>query len=144
MYLLDTNVVSGLRRRDRADRSLLSWADHQSPFLMFLSAIVIEELERGIHLLTRRDPRQSHVFRLWMDQFVLTHYDGRILPVDTPVAQLAGSLHVPRSMPYSDAFLAATALHHNLIMVTRNVRDFAGTGVRVLNPFEASPRSILP
>lgn len=138
MYLLDTNVVSELRkvRAGRADKKVAAWADSVSATSLFLSVISIHELEIGALLIQRRDATQGAVLRTWLDDHVLPAFSGRILPVDTVVAQRSAKLHIPDPRPDRDAFIAATALVHGMTVVTRNVGDFTPTGVEVLNPWE--------
>ena len=138
MYLLDTNVVSELRKVNagKADRGVKAWSGTVDAASMFLSAITVLELELGALLMERRDRKQGAVLRSWLDGQILTSFASRILVVDTPVAQNAAALQVPNPRPYRDALIAATALVHRLTVVTRNVRDFKSTGVSLLNPWE--------
>ena len=135
MYLLDTNVVSELRkaRTGKADARVAAWAQATPASAMFLSAISVLELELGILLVERRDGAQAALLRAWLDHHVLPAFDGRILPVDTAVARHCAKLHVPDPRAERDALIAATALVHGLTVVTRNVGDFAATNVGVLN-----------
>jgi hypothetical protein len=135
MFLLDTNILSELRRRDRTDANVAAWADSVPATQMFLSAITILEIEAGALLIARRDQAQGTVLRNWIDHRVLPAFDGRILSVDTQVALRCASLHIPDPRPQRDALIAATALVHRLTIVTRNVKDFMPTGVAVLNPW---------
>ena len=135
MFLLDTNVVSELRRRERADPKVAAWADAVHPTELFLSAITILELETGVLLLARRDAAAGSVLRGWLDRKVLPAFEGRILAVDTAVAQRCAKLHVPNPRAERDALIAATALVHRLTLVTRNVVDFEPMGVETLNPW---------
>jgi predicted nucleic acid-binding protein len=135
MYLLDTNVLSELRRRDRTDHKVAAWADRVHASELFLSAITILEVEVGALRLLRRDPAQGAMLRRWIDGNVLPAFDGRILPVDTAVAQRCASLHVPAPRAERDALIAATALVHRLKVVTRNVEDFDPMGVATFNPW---------
>ena len=135
MFLLDTNVVSELRRPHRTHRKVAEWADGVSPSDLFLSSISILELETGALLLTRRDG-QGALIRQWIEERVLTAFAERILAVDTAVARQCALLHVPDPRPYRDSLIAATALVHRLIVVTRNRADFEPMGVGVLNPWE--------
>jgi predicted nucleic acid-binding protein len=139
-YLLDTNVVSELRksRNGKADAQVVAWADGVDAATLFLSAITILELEQGILRLARRDPAQASGLRAWLQTAILPAFGDRILPVDVSVAQRCASLHVPDPRAERDALLAATALTHGMTMVTRDVADFASTGVTVLNPWEFS------
>lgn len=139
MFVLDTNVVSELRkiRLGRADRCVAQWADSVDSVDLYLSAITVQELEIGVLLAERRDPPQGAVFRAWLDSHVLPAFAGRILPVDTAVAQRSAKLHVPDPRPVRDCLIAATALVHGMTVVTRNVADFESSGVLLLNPWEA-------
>jgi predicted nucleic acid-binding protein len=139
MYLLDTNVVSELRKAKagNANRSVRAWANGVSASTLFLSAISILELEIGILLIERRDRSQGAILRSWMEDHVLPTFYGRILPVDTPVAQRCAALHVPSPCSDRDALIAATAMVHGMAVVTRNVSDFEPMGVAVVNPWRA-------
>ena len=137
MYLLDTNVVSELRKTNgsRVDRRVVAWVKAIPATSMFLSVISLLELERGTLLMERRDASQGAMLRLWLENQVSPSFGGRILPVDIPVALKCATLHVPDPRSYRDALIAATALVHGMTVVTRNVRDFQPTGVTVLNPW---------
>ena len=137
MFLLDTNVVSELRkiRLGKANRHVAKWADSVDAADLFLSAITIQELEMGVLLAERRDPSQGAIFRAWLNSHVLPAFTGRVLPVDIAVAQRSARLHVPDPRPVRDALIAATALVHGMTVVTRNVADFEPTGVVILNPW---------
>jgi len=140
MYLLDTNVVSELRkvRLGRADPQVARWAQEVAVAQLYISVITVHELEIGVLLLQRRDAAQGAVLRSWMDDYVLPAFAGRILPVDTAVVQRSAQLHVPDPQPFRDGLIAATALVHGMTVVTRNVADFARTEVALLNPWDAS------
>ncbi|HUB16485.1 MAG TPA: type II toxin-antitoxin system VapC family toxin [Acetobacteraceae bacterium] len=142
MFLLDTNVVSELRkvRSGKADRNVAQWAIAADAGRLFLSAIVVQELETGALLLERRDARQGALVRRWLEDHVMRAFDGRILPVDTAVARRCGALHVPDPQPARDALIAATALVHGMTVVTRNVADFVPMGVAIFNPWIAAAR----
>jgi predicted nucleic acid-binding protein len=137
MFLLDTNVVSELRKAKagKADKNVVSWAQRVPAVTLFLSSITIQELEIGTLLAERRDPSQGAILRAWLEDHVLPGFADRILPVDTAVARRSAALHVPDPRPIRDAFIAATALVHQLTVVTRNVADFAPTGAKVLDPW---------
>jgi len=139
MFLLDTNVVSELRkiRLGRADNNVVQWADSVDVVDLYLSAITVQELEMGVLLVERRDPPQGAVFRSWLESHVLPAFAGRILPVDTAVAQRCAVLHVPDPRPAMDSLIAATALVHGMTLVTRNVADFQLSGVTIINPWDA-------
>jgi len=135
-WLLDTVTVSGLRRA-RTDPQLFNWAIAHDPATTALSVITIFELRRGALLKSRTDPRQGERLRAWLDDDVLPTYRGQLLPVDLAVAERAAALHVPDPRPRYDSLIAATALVHDLTVVTRDVEDFEPMGVRVLNPWQA-------
>ena len=140
MYVLDTNVVSELRkiRLGKADAQFAIWADSIEAMDLYLSVITIQELEIGVLLAERRDPSQGAVFRLWLNGHVIPAFNGRILDVDTAVAQRSAKLHIPDPHPVRDGLIAATALVHGMTVVTRNVADFEPTGVKTLNPWQGS------
>ena len=138
MYLLDTNVVSELRKATtrKAEPKVIAWANRVSTATLFLSAVTVLELEIGILLVERRDSAQGSALRSWLDTRVLPAFTDRILPVDTAVARRCAGLHVPDRRSDRDALIAATALVHRLTIVTRNVEDFAPTGAKLLNPWD--------
>jgi predicted nucleic acid-binding protein len=140
MYLLDSNVVSELRKisKGKGDRAVTDWERSVRASTLFVSAITILELEVGVLLMERRDPIQGSMLREWLDTHVIPSFSGRILPVDFEIVRHCAALHVPDPQPEMDALIAATALVHGLTLVTRNVSDFAATGVRVVNPWEPS------
>ncbi|MDY7577548.1 type II toxin-antitoxin system VapC family toxin [Herbaspirillum sp. RTI4] len=139
MFLLDTNVVSELRkiRIGKADPHVAEWADSVNAADLYVSVITIQELEIGVLLLERRDAVQGAIFRSWLNTHVLPTFCNRILPVDTAVAQRSAQLHVPDPRPVRDGLIAATALVHGMTVVTRNVADFAPGGVATFNPWLA-------
>jgi predicted nucleic acid-binding protein len=136
MFLLDTNVVSELRRPHRTNAKVAAWADSVPPSDMFLSTITLLELETGALLLGRRGGGQGRLIQQWIEDRVLVAFAERILAVDTAVARRCAYLHVPAPKPYRDSLIAATALVHHLIAVTRNRADFEPMAVTVLNPWE--------
>lgn len=135
-FLLDTNVVSELRRPHRSHPKVAAWADSVSAADLFLSSITILELETGALLLRRRDDKQGAVIQQWIEERVLPAFHERVLAVDTAVARQCALLHVPDPKPYRNSLIAATALVHKLIVVTRNRADFAPMAVTVLNPWD--------
>ncbi|ESX22359.1 type II toxin-antitoxin system VapC family toxin [Mesorhizobium sp. LSJC264A00] len=135
MFILDTNVVSNLRRRDKADRNVLAWSETHDIASFFMSVISILELEIGTLLLSRKDTRQATMYREWLDQTLIPQFDDRILSIDTAVVVRCANLHVPDPKPERHALIAATALVKNLTVVTRNTKDFEGTGVKLFNPW---------
>jgi predicted nucleic acid-binding protein len=137
MFLLDTNVISELRRPDKANRNVIAWASAIPAASFFLSAISILEIELGALLIARKDAAQGAVLRTWIDDQILPRFEGRILAVDTVVAQRCAHLHVPDPRGERDALIAATAMVHGLTVVTRNVADFEPIGVTLLNPWQS-------
>ncbi len=135
MYIFDTNVVSELRRPEKANRKVLAWAVGVPNSSVFLSVITIMEVEFGALSIARRDSAQGRTLRAWIDDNILPRFAGRILPVDTEVARRCAGLHIPDPRAERDALIAATALTHRMTVVTRNVSDFAGMNVRTLNPW---------
>lgn len=136
-FLIDTNVVSELRRSKRMDANVRRWTTGCAPEAMHVLAMTIFELELGAGIMSHRDAVQGKRLRDWIETKVVPLFAGRILPIGEAVARRAASLHVPNPRPDRDAFIAATALVHGLTVVTRNVRDFAALGVPLLNPWEA-------
>ncbi|MDR3516557.1 MAG: type II toxin-antitoxin system VapC family toxin [Azospirillaceae bacterium] len=136
MYLLDTNVVSVLRRPDTAPAPVVSWAAGIEVAEMYLSAMTLYELELGVQRIERRDQVQGEMLRTWLTRSVRTQFRDRILPIDDTVAARCASLQVPDPRPERDSFIGATALVHRLVLVTRNVKDFASMGVELLNPWD--------
>lgn len=138
MYLLDTNVISELRKAKsgKTDNNVVAWANGVSVARLFISVITIWELETGVLLVERRDPTQGAILRSWLNAHVLPAFSERILSVDTAVAQRCARLHLLDPRPDRDAIIAATALVHGMIVVTRNTDDFKPTGVELLNPWK--------
>jgi toxin FitB len=137
MYILDTNVVSELRKAKKANQNVTKWAQPLPSATLYISVISILELEIGILVIERRDKDQGAILRAWMGRHVLPTFCGRILAIDTAVAQRCATLHVPNPRSDRDALIAATALVHGLTVATRNVADFDGMGVDLLNPWES-------
>lgn len=137
MYLLDTNVVSELRKvsAGRANEGVELWAEGLRHAYLFVSAITLHELEHGVLLKERSDPAQGALLRQWLDISVAHLFDERVLSVDERVARRAAELHVSDPAPFRDSLIAATALVHGLTVVTRNAKDFERFGVRMFNPW---------
>ncbi|MDQ3885466.1 MAG: type II toxin-antitoxin system VapC family toxin [Actinomycetota bacterium] len=135
-YLLDTNVISELRKSGpQADTHVREWVRGKATHRLFLSVITMMELEIGVARAERRDALRGRLLRSWLDDRVLTAFADRILPVDLAVAQRAASLYVPDPRPERDMLIAATAKVHGLHVATRNVKDFMATGVDVVDPW---------
>jgi predicted nucleic acid-binding protein len=141
MFLLDTNVVSELRKAGSglADANVVAWLSAEDASSFYLSAITVMELELGILLKARKDAAQGARLRAWMDSHVMPEFSQRTLSVDSAVALRCARLHVPDPRPERDSLIAATALVHGMTMVTRNVGDFAGMGLTLVNPWERTP-----
>ncbi len=138
--LLDTNVISELRKAgtSRIDPNVERWAKQTTDSDLFLSVITILELEMGILLIERRDQTQGKILRCWFQNNVIPAFNNRILNIDYQTALRCAALHVPDRRSDRDALIAATALEHGMIIVTRNTADFAGTGVKMLNPWNVN------
>jgi len=136
MFLLDTKVISELRRPDKADGNVVAWANAIPATNFFISVISVLEIELGARLIQRKDAAQGAILRKWIDAQVLVRFEGRILAIDMTVARRCAQLHVPNPRAERDALIAATALVHGLTVVTRNVEDFEPTGVPLLNPWD--------
>lgn len=134
-FLIDTNVLSEMRKQARANANVLRWAAGNRASDLFLSALVIGEVRRGIEAVRPRDPVQAISLDTWLAT-VIASFGPRILPITVEIADAWGRLSVPDRLPEVDGLLAATAMVHNLILVTRNTRDVARTGVKLLNPFD--------
>jgi len=134
-FLLDTNVLSETRKRGRAHPGVMSWLASVPAADLYVSVIAILELDQGRLLVARRDPTQGELLRSWIEERILTAFDGRILPIDLPVVRRCASLQVPDRRPVTDALIAATALIHGLTVVTRNIRDFEPMSVPLLDPW---------
>ncbi|GAA0581879.1 type II toxin-antitoxin system VapC family toxin [Caenispirillum bisanense] len=135
MYLLDTNIVSDLRRPERANDGVLRWVGSTDVDSMYVSALTLMEIHIGVLRAERRDAAAGRVLRQWLDERVVPSFAGRVLAIDGPVALLCARLHVPDARPERDALIAATALVHGFTVVTRNTGDFAATAVPLLNPW---------
>jgi toxin FitB len=142
MYLLDTNVVSEMRKAQRAytgparaDAHVKAWLESVPASSLYLSVVTVLELEMGCLRLERRDLAQARKLREWLDKLVLPTFASRVLSVDVKIALRCAALHVPNPLGERDGLIAATALVHGMTVVTRNTADFASTGVQLLNPW---------
>lgn len=136
-YLLDTNVISELRKPPgRVHAGVAGWANSLPEDSVFISSISVFEIEKGIQLKQRTDPIQAARLRSWFDDQVRVQFASRILPFCEETALVAARMHIPDPKAAADSFIAATAQVHNLIVATRNVSDFANMGVELINPWE--------
>ncbi len=134
-FLIDTNVISEVRKGDRGDPAVAAWWAGVDEDDLWLSALVLGEIRKGVELARRRDPQKAGILEAWLND-VVTGFGDRVLPVDAAVADEWGRMNAIRPVPVIDALLAATAKSNGLTLVTRNGSDVAGLGVDVLNPFE--------
>jgi hypothetical protein len=132
-WLVDTNVLSELRKGERADPGVRAWFEQARDEDLFTSVLVLGEIRRGIESIRRRDVSSALAIEQWLARLTSSFAD-RILPIDARIADRWGALNVPDPVPTVDGLLAATALVHDMVLVTRNVRDVASTGVRLLDP----------
>ena len=137
MFLLDTNVISELRKLGdgKADARVTAWIAEREAVSLYISALTLMELEIGILRIERRDIGQGERLRTWMDRHVVPEFLERTLPVDSAVALRCARLHVPDPHAERDALIAATAMVHGMAVVTRNKADFETTGARVIDPW---------
>lgn len=136
MFLLETDVISTLRRPETAPSGLLAWARTTPVTDLYVSVMSVYELELGVQRIERRDPAQGHVLRRWLSGQVMPRFRDRVLTIDDVIAARCAALQVPDPRSERDSFIAATALVHRCTLVTRNVRDFEPMGVAILNPWE--------
>ncbi|QIW16337.1 twitching motility protein PilT [Pasteurellaceae bacterium RH1A] len=137
MYLLDTNVISEIRRAKfgKCNTGVLAWIKGIQPSQIYTSTVVLMEIERGVLSMERKDVPQGQILRTWFEEQVKTTFKDQTFGLDEQTAHLCAQLHIPYHAPENDAWIAATAKQHNLILVTRNIKDFENFGVKLLNPF---------
>jgi toxin FitB len=134
VFLVDTNVFSELRKRQHGDPNVRAWFSAQPAAMLRTSPIVIAELEHGFLKLSRRDPQQAAPVGKWVNAIV-EQFEGRVVAIDTSAARCFAALHVPDPRPQRDAWIAATALVNDLVVATRNLKDFTPMGAKTLNPW---------
>ena len=133
-FLVDTNVVSEIRKGPRCHESVARWVENTAQSDLFISVITIGEIRRGVERIRRRDSRSADILEAWLFELV-AEYEDRIVPIDLEIATEWGRLNVPDPLPVVDGLLAATARVRNLVVATRNVRDIARAGVDTVNPW---------
>ena len=138
MFLLDTNVVSELRKAsiNKADANVTEWAREQPLGSLFVSSVTILEIEMGILQKERKDPQQAAILRTWLNTHVLKAFSDRVLPFDTSVAIQCAKLHVPNPKSERDAMIGATCKVHGMTLITRNVKDFKHMSLDIINPWQ--------
>ncbi len=139
MYILDTNVISEIRKgkSGKADKNVIKWANNVATSSLYISVITILELEMGILAKEKKDPSQGAVLRSWFNNHVMPTFAERILPIDTAIALRSAKLHLPNPHYDRDALIATTALVHGMVLVTRNTCDFEQAGLEIINPWHA-------
>ena len=137
-YLIDTNIISELHKGDRCDPQVAAWYEGVAEDEIFLSALVPGEIRKGIEKTRPKAPEKAAALELWLEE-IETAFEGRVLGIDTAVAELWGRMSAKRTIPVVDGLLAASAACAGCTLVTRNERDIAGLGTKLLNPFHASP-----
>lgn len=139
MFILDTNVISELRRagQGKADENVVNWAKSVDATSLYISVITVLEIETGILQIERRDPEQAKMLRNWLEDHVLKAFENRILAIDEVVARRCAQLHVPDPKSQRNALIAASALVHGMTVTTRNTKDFDQTGAKLFDPWKA-------
>jgi predicted nucleic acid-binding protein len=137
-YLIDTNIISEVRKGERCDKHVSAWYASIADEDIFLSTLVLGEIRKGVELARPRDAGKAAALERWLQE-VATAFDGRVLGIDNVVSDQWGRMGAIRSVPVIDGLLAATALVNGLTLATRNDRDVAGLGATVINPFKAAP-----
>jgi len=133
-YLLDTNILSELRKESRCNTAVRQWFEEAASEDLFISVLVLGEIRQGVERIRQRDPAQARALEKWL-RWVAAEFADRVLPVDEKIADQWGRLGLRQPIPVLDAFLAATAITHNLIVVSRDEDGFRNTGAQVVNPF---------
>lgn len=136
MFLLDTNVISELRNgKPKQSAAVRAWAENQPGNQLYLSAVTVLELEMGVLRMERKDAAQGRILRTWAE-IVLQQFEDQVLPFTAATAQLCAGMHIPDPRSFRDSMIAATAQQHGITLVTRNVADFEGLNINILNPWE--------
>ncbi|MDO4698000.1 MAG: type II toxin-antitoxin system VapC family toxin [Pasteurellaceae bacterium] len=137
MYLLDTNIISEMRKaaKGKANQGVVAWLLTIPKEQIFINPIILMELERGILGLERKDPEQGRRLRFWLEYEIHPAFENKILPINAETTKICATLHIPNHAPENDAWIAASAIQHRFTLVTRNTADFERTGVKLLNPF---------
>lgn len=138
MYLLDTNVISEMRKikQGKADKNVVKWLQSIDPNLLYTSIIVLMEVERGILLKQRKDKVQAEHLQFWLDNIIRPTFQNRTKLLTHATANICATLYIPNPKQENDAWIGATAIEHGFTVVTRNIKDFAGMNVKIINPFD--------
>ncbi|HHW7569737.1 TPA: type II toxin-antitoxin system VapC family toxin [Mannheimia haemolytica] len=139
MYLLDTNIISEIRKINtgKANQGVIDWLSAVPENQLYTNAIVLMEVERGVSAKERKDKQQGAILRKWLEQVIKPFFAQRTLTIDAQTSQVCAKLHIPDHAPENDAWIAANAIQHNFILVTHNTNNFARTGVKLLDPFKS-------
>lgn len=137
MYLLDTNIISEIRKINtgKANQGVIDWLSAVPENQLYTNAVVLMEVEQGVLAKERKDKQQGAILRKWLEQVIKPFFAQRTLTIDAQTAHVCAKLHIPDHAPENDAWIAASAIQHNFILVTHNTNDFARTGVKLLDPF---------
>lgn len=140
MYLLDTNIISEMRKvkQGKADNVFTEWLAQVDVDKFYISVVSVMELERGVLRIENKDAKQGEILRNWLDKLLVQMFSGRVLDINHQTAIICANLHVPNKSPENDSWIAATAIQHNLTLITRNTKDFKHANVKLFNPFQAA------
>jgi predicted nucleic acid-binding protein len=135
-YLIDTNVVSEFRKNQNADRSVLAWQALADAADCWISVISLMEIQIGVRLALRKDPVFAEILDDWYRKKLKPSYGNRVIDVNVGIVEVRAEFAVGRTLPYSDALIAATAKYHGLTLVTRNTKDYQDFSIKLINPWE--------
>ena len=136
MFILDTNVISEMRKGHKGDPNVVAWASKTDLSSMYVSVISLAEIETGVLLMENKDAGQGAILRKWLDDHVMKAFGNRIIDIDQFTAKAIANINVPNARPFKDSCIAASAMQHKMTVVTRNTKDFEGIKVNLINPWE--------